>query len=277
MKSLIFTLAPKILVLMPESFLIVLVRIIPALAYVLPSGIKTMFTSYLGGYRISIDTQYPIERKLLSGMYDRDVTETILREVKPGDICLDIGANVGVMTFAMVKAGAAQVLAFEPGPLVRGRLRDNLAFNPDVQKKVEIHGVGLDQIPGTLFWNNQPLANAGNATLNPQDLSGEGIRVDVVTLDGTIPGKKIDFIKIDVEGMEYRVLSGGQELLKKNHPKILFETNRGHGDENLKLLCRMLEDLGYDLYDVKGQQKKRATYPNLASNCIAIWKGSDGA
>ena len=86
---------------------------------------------------------------------------------------------------------------------------------------------------------------------------------------------RLDFMKIDVEGMEWDVLKGAEKLLRRFHPVVLFETFPfgGEGNNSTKLSTEFLTALGYRLYRADTQRPLVATaYPHLSSNTIAIYE-----
>jgi FkbM family methyltransferase len=205
---------------------------------------------------------YPIEREMLVNWYEPDAVAVIDAVVREGDTCLDIGANVGALTLAMAgRVGAAgKVYAFEPGPLTYPRLARNVALNPSIRDRVIALQLGVADKPGTLYWNEEP-DNRGNATL----LRPSGAPVQVVSIDGhfaTEPLRRLTFVKIDVEGMEYEVLAGGRATWLAHRPVIYLETLRDfestRGFPVLKRVEALLREIGYALFRVDEDRRLRA-------------------
>lgn len=122
-------------------------------------------------------------------------------------VVLDIGANIGV-TARMFAARAGQVHAFEPSPRALRLLRANAGAN------VTIHPVAVGDEVGTV-------KIAEEVTLDTSYVGDKGIEVKCVTVDSL--NLKPDFIKIDVEGYEHRVLRGAAETIRCCRPVIMFE------------------------------------------------------
>src|SRR5207302_1909451 len=119
----------------------------------------------------------------------------IERFVRAGDVCFDIGANVGAITFALAqRAGArGRVFAFEPGPPTFQRLKKNLALNPRLRDVVTPIPRGVGEKSGLLCWE-ECADNRGNA-----ELGGDGIEIEVTTVDDFVTSNnvpRVDFIKI---------------------------------------------------------------------------------
>jgi FkbM family methyltransferase len=228
------------------------VRRFPRLVACLPAGRDHLVGGYLGRYRVAVDVKYPIERAMLSGSYEPELIRLIRRFVPRGGYCVDVGANFGAVALALADqvGPGGRVFAFEPGPFLFGRLAANARRNPSLERTLNLVNLGLSDRPATLFWN-EDAANPGNAGL----LESAGTRVEVTSLDSYFakqPIPRLDFVKIDVEGMEYEVLRGGRETWKKHRPVLYFETLREfesiRGFPVLTHIERLLAELDYNLY-----------------------------
>jgi FkbM family methyltransferase len=175
-------------------------------------GRDLIFRRYNGDLTAIVDPKYLIELSMLSGVYDEATTGVIERFLQTDSISLDVGANVGAMTLIMAKQSPyGKVFAVEPGAKLMERLETNKSLNPLLEGVIKTFQVGMSRESGTLFWNEDP-NNPGNAGL----LGSSGMSVPVVTLDQFAADNKItrlDFIKIDVEGMELEVVQGGRKTI----------------------------------------------------------------
>jgi FkbM family methyltransferase len=252
-----------------------LVDLFPRLISVLPPGNSYRFDGFLGKFSVMIDPLYPIERQMSSGIYDRVTVRTIERFVRPGDVCLDIGANVGAITLALARASGrtGKVFALEPAPLIIERLRRNVALNQTLEGVVHIHQIGISDQSGFLKWE-EDMKNRGNGSL----FSEEGISVPVISLDEFCRENaifQIRFIKIDVEGMEFEVFNGAKETLENLRPIILFEslapTVEYRGFPVFQKIERLLTEYCYTLYKIDSDANLfETTSENLSENTLAI-------
>lgn len=242
----------------------------------IPPGHRLIFDAFLNDLKVHIDTHYPIEREMLSGVYDPQTVAVIDRFVKPGDFCLDVGANVGAISLALARRVGltGKVFAFEPGPELFRRLLRNLELNPALKSVVSALNLGLSDKEGNLFWT-EDRHNPGNAGCLGES-SGKpvaGTTIDRFFRDHTL--HRLDFVKVDVEGMEYEVLQGGLETWKTFRPILYFETLKGFEDyRDLPLFTwieSMLADIGYQLYRVEADGSiRRTNYPDLSVNTLAL-------
>src|SRR5687767_13751879 len=120
-------------------------RFFPNVGAYLPPGDERVVDDYLGEFRAVANSSYPTERGLLIGRYEPLTLTVIDALVREGDICFDIGANVGALTMPMARRVGARgrVYAFEPGPPAHARLERNLALNPSIRERVVAVQVGV--------------------------------------------------------------------------------------------------------------------------------------
>lgn len=163
----------------------------------------------------------------------------------PGQVAVEVGANIGVHTLHLAKLVGPQgmVLAFEPQRVLFYLLCANLALNE--QFHVRAYGlavgdsVGLAKVPPVNYGRD---GNFGGVSLSTADAAGEDVQL--VTLDRfTLPS--LQLLKIDVEGMEREVLLGARETIARHRPLIYVENDR---QEKSPQLIGLLQQLGYDLH-----------------------------
>lgn len=162
-------------------------------------------------------------------------------------LVLDIGANRGIYAYALSKI-AERVICFEPIPECSKYISD---FKSD---KIEVISVALSDKPGKLEFYIPILKGRltlTRASLAKPDLPFESIQVEIRTLDSFF-FPKIDFIKIDVEGLEAQVLRGGMNTLKRWKPNLLIEIDRRRiSDDTFLRIFDELAQIGYIPYTVK--------------------------
>jgi FkbM family methyltransferase len=162
-----------------------------------------------------------------TGDYDRKITHLCRQLLQAGDVALDIGANLGVVTLAMAKfvGPSGRVHSFEPNPLMQRLLRQSIERS---YRNVSLHNVALgsEDAEMSLYFS---VENAGAGSLiKPRSSRGESVVCQVRRLDDIIIESDIErirLIKIDVEGFEKEVLLGARATLTKLRPIIILETN----------------------------------------------------
>lgn len=238
-----------------------MIRLFPRLAIGAPSGIEVRLNNFLGEFNVALSTASCVERSMIRGTYEPGNVRVIRDHVRPGDLCLDVGANVGAMTLAMAQAAApgGQVFAFEPGPPFFDRLTRNVALNPAYAATIRCENVGVSDTAGTLRWAEDPRDfGRGNGGV----VASGGVEIPVVTLDSYAAEHlrgRVAFIKVDVEGWELHVLKGAAAILRDHRPTVLFET-LGEFDAAEKGaffagLTRLFHEHNYDLFGVRASGK----------------------
>src|SRR5215467_3940301 len=177
----------------------------------------------------------------------------VRRAVEPGTRALDIGANFGVYTEALARGSAptGHVWALEPATTTLAYLRQTVAVNNF--RQVEVVRLALS--------NRAGVANLGidrNCELNSLSVkAGQPTEeVPIATLDGFAAASGlsgIDFLKLDAEGEELRILEGGEQFLRAESPLVMFEVKAG-AEWQLRLPERFRE-LGYDIYRLVGPDR----------------------
>lgn len=180
---------------------------------------------------IFFDVRSYIEQRIFyHGYFEREVIDFLQIALKPGCVALDVGANIGCHSLVMADlvGDSGRVLAFEPHPGVSARLRANIHLN--CLHNVEVVPVALSSESGSqlLFAPTASASNQGQASLYRQNLDTEceEIRVPTATLDQIVDDhklRKVDLMKIDVEGHEYQVLRGARRTLARFKPVLVFE------------------------------------------------------
>jgi len=178
------------------------------------------------------------------GQFSQGEVQLFTHFVKPGDVVLDIGANIGAHTLplAQLTGEGGVVVAFEPQPILHQILSANLIMNS--VPNALTYAMALGSQPGTCIFPNLDywvLNNFGGISM---DMTTEGDTVPVGTLDA-FNLDRVDFIKIDVEGHESEVLQGAAATLERCRPILYVENDRK--DKSAKLI-QDLFDLGYRLW-----------------------------
>ena len=154
--------------------------------------------------------------------------------VAPGDVCFDIGANIGDYTAALLAAGASRVVAVDPQPSAVSELRARFARDP----RVKIEPVALGATEKTADFYIRRYHGVSGLTENWDSPHVQKIQVPVRTVETLIAiHGKPTYIKIDVEGYENEVLKGLQTKINT----LSFEYHLS--DEDVASKIEIVEDL----------------------------------
>jgi FkbM family methyltransferase len=194
------------------------------------------------------------------GEFSQAEVESMARYIRPGDIVLDIGANIGALTvpLAHLVGPRGMVFAFEPQRLCFQSLCANVALCNLVNVTALNLAVGCEGDTITVpFLDPTKRANFGGV-----ELGAPGLPVDLVRLD-EMP--KAALVKVDVEGMEAAVLQGGMTYLAEHRPVLYVESDRGNRRAELLAL---LDQAGYDCW---WDRPPLYSPTNFRGNTVNLW------
>ena len=151
--------------------------------------------------------------------------QAVHRHFPKGGVYLDVGANVGNhVLFVALAELTDKIIVIEPNPDAIALLQANLRLNELTFVDRSFLGVGLSDVEVQAELVKPPPNNLGEAFVrdNPKG------QIRLVTGDSLCAGRAIDFIKIDVEGHEMRVLAGLEQVIAANRPVMLVEVDRAN-------------------------------------------------
>jgi FkbM family methyltransferase len=188
------------------------------------------------------------------GYYEKDAVLTWETLINDTDIVIDIGANTGY--YSLIAAPRArQVIAFEPSKKIRIQLQENVRRNN--YNNIKIESYALSDHTGQSELYAAPAANTGmTSLLPPENFGGDKEIVPVTTLDEWIITQQlptIRMIKIDVEGAEWKVLSGMKAILEHHQPLLLVEVIEellAKFGNSVAAVYELLGKYGYSAYEI---------------------------
>jgi len=154
-------------------------------------------------------------------VYEPDVWHSLMSEVRAGDTVADVGVFIGLYTLALAqRVGAAgRVFAFEPDPANYEIATQHIALN-GLSARVELIQAAVGATDGQVAFSAQ--AESGHVLNSVNNMHAN--LVPCVTLDQIFARRRLDILKVDVEGYEEMVLLGGQHLLcdPTRSPRALY-------------------------------------------------------
>lgn len=195
--------------------------------------------------RIVLDAGFVARHVLLSGGYELPWQAALEALLRSGMTFFDVGANIGVYTLpaAGLVGESGQVHAFEPAPAMFEHLGASVALSRFRNVTLNAAAAGDQAGTVTLHLAEDP-RHSGWHSLAPSEKRQRRVEVPCVTLDGYVRDRgirRVDFLKVDVEGGELLVLRGARELLSgEGAPMVQAELADDH--------CR---HFGYTAADVK--------------------------
>lgn len=161
---------------------------------------------------------------LYCGLHEFQDMGFLLHVLRPTDLFIDIGANVGSYTILASSEVGSTTISVEPIPSTFRFLQDNIIINR-IQDKVESLNIGLGSKQSIIKFTQ------GLDTVNhvASEHESNTIDIQVNTLDNIIGNRTPILLKIDVEGFETEVLKGAQKLLIKEGLKAIIIELNGSG------------------------------------------------
>ena len=214
--------------------------------------IRTKATKLLtikhNGYKIKFSETSEISRLIwIDKKYTLDAEEFVGDYLKENDVAIDIGANIGLVSFSSSrKVGTGgKIYSIEPQSTAYQNLLENIELN-QFTNIIPINTALGDRDGKVSF------SNLRSDTMNfIQDEDSEGSIVPITKLDNLgIDDSEISLIKIDVEGYEKFVLDGGRECIKKTlciYFEAIEKLYNKYGYSCIDVF-RMLEDNGFKIF-----------------------------
>jgi FkbM family methyltransferase len=188
--------------------------------------------------------QYVGQSIELYGEFSEGEAELFAQLLKPGNVALDIGANIGAHTVQMARlvGPTGAVIAFEPQRVVFQTLCANMALNSIVNAYCQCAAVG--EKPGAITVPQLDYSKGGNYGGLALGQYQRGEQVPVVTIDAmNLPACTL--MKVDVEGMEINALQGAAATIARHHPFLYVENDR---KEKSAALIAYIASLNYRMY-----------------------------
>jgi FkbM family methyltransferase len=203
------------------------------------------------------------------GLHELEEMAFVLHFLRPTDLFLDVGANIGSYTVMVAGGIGARVISIEPIPAAFSNLQRNLLLNT-LNDRVEPHCIALSSGRSDLrFTSDQDTVNH----VMVEGEVGRSIHVPSVSMDELLDGRVPALIKIDVEGHEHAVLKGaGRTLSEPRVAAVVMEVNGsgtryGVSDNDLLATMREYRFLPY-AYDPF--QRKLRDWDSAARNAIFV-------
>lgn len=166
------------------------------------------------GFKMLVDPNSLLGRQIrATGIWEEPTTRLIQRRLRRSQTFVDVGANVGYYSIlaSMIVGEQGRVVSFEPSPDTFRVLAENLALNGIQNVRAEPLAIS-DRTGGDELRRNP--FDAINDSLLSRD-STIRVRVRTTTMDSYFGSGTIDFVKIDAEGSELKILNGMRRVLQK--------------------------------------------------------------
>ena len=207
------------------------------------------------GLTFDLDLGEMIDVGLFLGEYEREMAAAIDALCRPGWCVVDVGANIGAHTlrFAGRVGATGQVLAFEPTTFAYQKLQRNLSLNDLPNVKAFRLALSDHDEPNGVIAARSSWRSDGYQPPSPEPVPFA--RLDAWCAQNA--QEHLDLLKVDVDGNEFAVLTGGRDTLESSRPLILIEAALYHYADARRNPFLLLEEMGYGFWDARSRKRFR--------------------
>jgi FkbM family methyltransferase len=199
--------------------------------------------------------------------YEAETREVIERQLREGDVFLDLGANIGFFTLlaGRIVGDSGRVIAFEPTPRTRAILQRNVTEN-GLDGRVWIDERAITEKRGRAHFT--VLSDSEYNSVVSDDRGGHTIEVETISVDDYISDhgiSRVAMVKMDIEGQELPALRGMRETISENPwIKVIFEYHQARlAESSVKgvALFDLLRDYGLDCFTMLFREPRNLKMP----------------
>jgi FkbM family methyltransferase len=199
--------------------------------------------------------------------------------VKPGDVCVDVGAHKGRHTLPLAQAvgGTGRVLAFEPIDFVADQLKQVVAAAGLSQVEVINEALGRQAGSFSFVLALDALEYSGlRERVYDSPTRLRNVEVAVERLDDVVAARglpAVHYLKIDTEGGEWDVIQGGADMIRRSNPVVTFEFGANSYrkyDVDPAHVFRFFAGSGYAMFDILGKRLDEAEFVD-SSERQQVW------
>lgn len=211
----------------------------------------------IDGIRLKLDFSQIIDVAVYLRRFEPEIVAAIDRYARPGYTVVDIGANTGMhaLPFAAKVGLEGKVYAFEPTDYAFSRLQENMSLNPRLQVeafKIALSDENIDSltIDYRSSWRTDGVVEKHRSVV--------AVRVFDQWMSES-GGRRVDILKIDVDGNEFPILNGAKKTLERDRPLIFIEIGPWHFQSRDRDPLTLLSNIGYRFWDAKSMTETTRT------------------
>lgn len=194
---------------------------------------------------------------IYTGLHEFGEMAFLLHMLRPDDLFVDVGANIGSYTILASAAIGASSIAIEPLPEAYRHLLRNICLN-NIGDLVQTHNIGMGREDSLLRFTSG-LDTVNHVASTDEIASGDTLEVRAASLDNTIGELDPGLIKIDVEGFETNVVAGAARVLSQNSLHAVIMELNGSGSRygfDEALLHKQMLDYGFATFSYSPFDRK---------------------
>lgn len=228
-------------------------------------GDHTAICRTVFGHKIYIDTRdiSLAPHLAMDGIWEMWITEAMSRLLRPGMACVDLGTNFGWYSLLMADriGPKGHLIGADANSRMVDLCRKSMSVNGFLDRSHIHHAAITDRIGDVTFsalesyMGSGSLKDMGDTATQFHDRTVT-MTVPGQTLDALTKGRAIDFMKIDCEGAEPRIIRGGLETLKSPDLQIFMEYAPGfYAPGEAATMIGTLADAGFSFFSIDMQSR----------------------
>ena len=167
-----------------------------------------------------------IDNKIYLGAWEAETVSVIGALVRNGDTVVELGANVGAhtSTLAQLVGATGSVHAVEPTEFARTKLLRSIALNSGIASRISVHAYLITDSPAEE--QNRLIKSSWGAKSYIRGRDDELVNSPAITLDelvATHVKSNVNFLKIDIDGLDYKALVDSVKTMERDRTYILVE------------------------------------------------------
>jgi len=211
------------------------------------------------GLKYEIDFKEGVDLGIFFGIKNENNLYKITNyiNINKRKVLVDIGANIGSITLPLAQLyHLSNIISVEPTKYAYFKLKKNINLNPDIKKRVTLHNIFISNKKKKINYVHSSWKFSSKShkhKIHRGTLKQTSNKTQSLSQLLQKTKKKIDFIKIDVDGYEMEVLKSGQKIIKKYKPLIYFEfapyLYKEFGYTAKNLIDFIIKDLNYIFFN----------------------------
>lgn len=208
------------------------------------------------GINYRVDLSKVIDYGIFLGGWEPYTIQFLKSYLKQGHHVLEVGANIGAHSLLIAKliGEKGQLIAIEPTKFALNKLTHNISLNKDLSNITVV-----DKIVSDTVYKGNDIFNSDwnmNSSQSPQNIEFVSTTLDLIVQKAAL--QRVDLIKIDVDGYDYKALRGAKNIIEKYKPTIFVElceyAVNEQGDSVVDIFT-YLESFGYECFsEIDGQK-----------------------
>lgn len=204
------------------------------------------------GIKYKLDLKESVDRGIFLFGWEPLTISWLNQNLKKGDTVIEVGANVGAhsLTIASIIGQNGSLYCFEPTHYAFDKLQKNFLLNPTLMQNTELIQAYVSNNLAIKSENKLRSSWIINKTDEEADKMDENFNGEIISLDSYFCElKNLNFIKIDVDGFDFKVLQGATNLISTFRPLVfieLGETDLNKNGDSITSIVSYFDELNYE-------------------------------